>query len=49
VGALFSSDMSLVQEMILWDEETPRGDDDPAPVAGEVEAQHDGAKVSANS
>jgi ribose-phosphate pyrophosphokinase len=27
VGALFGSDMSLVQEMILWDEETPRGDD----------------------
>ena len=27
VGALFGSDMGLVQEMILWDEETPRGDD----------------------
>ncbi|MEP7378202.1 MAG: ribose-phosphate pyrophosphokinase [Chloroflexota bacterium] len=27
VGALFGSDMSLVQEMILWDEETPRRDD----------------------
>jgi ribose-phosphate pyrophosphokinase len=27
VGALFGSDMGLVQEMILWDEETPRSDD----------------------
>ncbi|MDL2334641.1 MAG: ribose-phosphate pyrophosphokinase [Chloroflexota bacterium] len=27
VGALFGSDMGLVQEMILLDEETPRGDD----------------------
>jgi ribose-phosphate pyrophosphokinase len=27
VGALFGTDMGLVQEMILWDEETPRSDD----------------------
>jgi ribose-phosphate pyrophosphokinase len=49
VGALFGSDMGLVQEMILWDEETPRADDASAPAAGSSEAMHDGAKVSANT
>ena len=48
VGALFSSDMSLVQEMILWDEETPRGDDGHLPKAETAEVMADSPKVSAN-
>jgi ribose-phosphate pyrophosphokinase len=38
VGALFSSDMSLVQEMILWDEETPRPDSDDDSFRGGAES-----------
>jgi ribose-phosphate pyrophosphokinase len=49
VGALFGSDMGLVQEMILWDEETPRADDGSVAAAKGSEATHDGAKVSANT
>jgi hypothetical protein len=48
VGALFSSDMSLVQEMILWDEETPRGDDGHLPKAEMADPLQDSSKVSAN-
>ena len=48
VGALFSSDMSLVQEMILWDEETPRGEDGHLPKEETAESVADSAKVSAN-
>ena len=49
VGALFGSDMGLVQEMILWDEETPRGEDGHAPKAETVDARQDSAKVSATT
>lgn len=48
VGALFSSEMALVQEMILWDEETPRTDDDHAPNMEQAQAQSDSATVGAN-
>ena len=48
VGALFSSDMSLVQEMILWDEETPRGDDGHLRKAEMVDAAESSPKVSAS-
>jgi ribose-phosphate pyrophosphokinase len=49
VGALFSSDMSLVQEMILWDEETPRGDDGHLPKAEMPDAMQDPPRVSAKT
>jgi ribose-phosphate pyrophosphokinase len=45
VGALFGTDMGLVQEMILWDEETPRGDD--GHVVRQPAAALDADKVSA--
>ena len=40
--------MSLVQEMILWDEETPRGDDGHLPKAEMVDAAESSPKVSAS-
>jgi ribose-phosphate pyrophosphokinase len=49
VGALFGSDMGLVQEMILWDEETPRNEDGTVPAADQKETKHDGARVSAST
>jgi ribose-phosphate pyrophosphokinase len=49
VGALFSSDLELVQEMLLWDEEEAREDDAGLiPKAEMEEAREDEHQVSAH-
>jgi ribose-phosphate pyrophosphokinase len=49
VGALFSSDLQLVQEMLLWDDEDSARDDESGhfPKAGTTDAREDEREMSA--